>query len=150
MLGRLWRLIAVQLLATLLLLLLVVTIIGIPYAVRKFVDWQFAQQEVLFEDRSIRDALRGSSRVVHGHWWHTAVVAASFFVLGQIPGPLLGFALLFTTTPVATVNLFGSLISALLLPYVGVGRTLLYLDLEARRASDPAPATVKVAPAPTG
>jgi hypothetical protein len=147
-LGRLWRLIAVELLATLLVVLLLITIIGIPYAIRKFVDWQFAQQEVLFEDRSIRDALRGSSRIVHGHWWHTAVVAASFFVLGQIPGPLLGFALLFTTTPVASVNLFGSVVSALLLPYVGVGRTLLYLDLEARHVSDVAPAPLNLAPAP--
>jgi hypothetical protein len=147
-LGRLWRLIAVELLATLLVIVLVLTIIGIPYAIHKFVDWQFAQQEVLFEDRSIRDALRGSSRIVNGHWWHTAVVAASFFVLGQIPGPLLGFALLFTTTPVAGVNLFGSVVSALLLPYVGVGRTLLYLDLEARHVSDAAPAPLNLAPAP--
>jgi hypothetical protein len=148
--GRIWRLIAVQLLATFLVIVLLITIIGIPFAIRKFVDWQFAQQEVLFEDRSIREALRGSSRVVHGHWWHAALVAGTFFVLGQIPGPLLGFGLLFTTTPVTIVNLFGSVISALLVPYVGVGRTLLYLDLAARRASEAAPARLVVAPAPPG
>ena len=147
-LGRVWRLVAVQLLAAVLVILLLVTIIGIPFAIRKFVDWQFAQQEVLFEDRSIREALRGSSRAVRGHWWHTAAAAGTFWVLGQIPGPLLGFALLFTTTPITNVNLFGSVISALLLPYVGVGRTLLYLDLAARRLCVTAPAPMLIAPSP--
>ena len=32
-------------------------VIGIPYAIKKFVDWQFAQQEMLFEDPSMREAL---------------------------------------------------------------------------------------------
>jgi hypothetical protein len=149
-LGRLWRVVAVQLLATILVILLALTIIGIPFAIRKFVHWQFVQQEVLFEDRSIRDALRGSTRVVRGHWWHTAAVAATLWVLSQIPGPLLGFALLFTTLPVTTVNVVGAVVFAFVMPYVGVGRTLLYLDVCARRAA-PAPAPSAVAaPAPAG
>jgi hypothetical protein len=41
---------------------------------------------------------------------------------------------LFTATPITTVNLLGAVISAVFLPYVQVGRTLLYLDLEARKA----------------
>jgi len=147
-LGRLWRLIAVELLATILVFLMLITIIGIPFAIRKFVDWQLAQQEVLFEDRSIREALRGSTRLVRGHWWHTGVVAGAFWFLSQIPGPWLGFALLFTTVPISNVNLFGAVISALLLPYVVVGRTLLYLDLTARRAEEPLTAPVTLSPAP--
>jgi hypothetical protein len=132
-LRRLWRLIAVQLVATFLVILLSFTIIGIPCAIKKFVDWQFIQQEVLFEDRSVRDALRGSSGKVRKHWSHTAVVATTFWVLSQIPGPVLGLAFLFTTLPVTTVNLVGSAIFVLVIPYVGVGRTLLYLDLAARQ-----------------
>ncbi len=147
-LGRLWRLIAVQVLATVLVFLLALTIIGIPYAIRKWVDWQFGQQEILFEDRSIREALRGSTHMVRGHWWHTAAVTVTFWLLSEIPGPVLGFALLFTTVPVRTVDLFGSLVSAVLIPYVGVGRTLLYLDLAARRAGQPASVPAGLAPAP--
>ncbi len=135
-LRRIWRIIGVELLATILQFGLALTIIGIPYAIKKYVDWQFAQQEVLFEDRSMREALRGSSRAVHGHWWHTAAVAATFWLLGQVPGLVVGWALLFTTLPVTSVNLIGSVIFGLLFPYVGVGRTLLYLDLVAREASD--------------
>jgi hypothetical protein len=146
--GRLWGLIAVQLLATVLVFLIALTIIGIPYAIRKWVDWQFGQQEILFEDRSIREALRGSSRMVRGHWWHTAAVTVAFWLVSEIPGPVLGFALLFTTVPVTSVDLFGSAVSALLIPYVCVGRTLLYLDLAARRADEPAPVPTGLAPVP--
>jgi hypothetical protein len=141
---RLWRLIAVELVATFLVILLSITVIGIPYAMKKFVDWQFAPQEVLFEDHSIREALRGSTGKVGGHWWHTAVVAATFWALSQIPGPVLGLALLFTTLPVTTVNLLGSAIFVLVIPYVGVGRTLLYLDLAARKESEPVAARRQV------
>jgi hypothetical protein len=126
--------IAVELVATILVIALLVTIIGIPFAIRKFVDCQLVQQEVLFEDRSIREALRGSTRLVSGHWWHTAAVAGAFWVLSEIGGPFLLFVLLFTATPITTVNLLGAVISAVLLPYVQVGRTLLYLDLAARKA----------------
>jgi Vacuolar protein sorting-associated protein 62 len=145
---RLWRLIVVELVATVLVVLLMITIIGIPYGIKKFVDWQLAQQEVLFEDRSIREALRGSTHMVRGHWWHTGVVAATFWVLSQVPGPLLGFALLFTAIPVTSVDVFGSVIFALLIPYLGAGRTLLYLDLAARKETDAVTAKVAMTPAP--
>ncbi len=145
---RLWRLVAVELLATLLVVLLMITIIGIPYGLKKYVDWQFAQQEVLFEDRSIREALHRSTDRVRRHWWHTAAVAITFWVLAQIPGPVLGFALLFTTLPVTTVNLVGSAIFFLMIPYVGVGRTLLYLDLAARKETEAVAARPVIAPAP--
>jgi hypothetical protein len=138
------------LLATILVIALLVTIIGIPFAIRKFVDWQLAQQEVLFEDRAVRDALRSSTRLVRGHWWHTAAIAATVWVLAETAAPFALYALLFTTTPITTVNLIGALISAVLLPYVQIGRTLLYLDLSARHAPEDPPAGVNVAVTPAG
>ncbi len=135
--GRLWRVIAVQLLILILLIGLAATIIGIPFAVRKFVDWQFAQQEVMFESRSIRESLRGSTRIVRGHWWHAAAAVALLWLISQIPGPPLGFALLLTNVSPGMLNLIGSLVFMLLFSYVGVGRTLLYLDLAARERSEP-------------
>jgi hypothetical protein len=144
---RMWRLLAAQLLADVLVIALMVTIIGIPYGIKKFVDWQFVQQEVLFEDRSIREAMRASTKVVHGHWWHTGVVAGALWLLSQIPGPVVGFALLFTTIPVVWVNVVGSLVFALLTPFVQIGRTLLYFDCIARGSEQPTPAAMAAAPA---
>jgi hypothetical protein len=40
--------------------------------------------------------------------------------------------------PLFWTNVIGSLIFALLIPYVALGYTLLYLDLEARAETDPA------------
>ena len=51
--------------------LLALTVIGIPIAIWKYIDWQFVQQEILFKDKSIRDAFRGSTRTRPGHWWRT-------------------------------------------------------------------------------
>jgi hypothetical protein len=148
--GRLGRLIAVELAATLLVILLSITVIGIPYAIKKFVDWQFAQQEVLFEDRSIRGALRASTGKVRNNWWRTAIAATTLWLLSQIPGPVLGLAFLFTTLPVGTVNLFGSAIFVLLIPYVAVGRTLLYLGLAARNETRAVAAQTVITPAGMG
>ncbi len=58
---RLWRLIVAPLVATAGMLLLFVTVIGIPFAIRKLIDWTFLEQEILFEYRSLRRSFRASS-----------------------------------------------------------------------------------------
>ena len=129
-----WRVVGAQLLVILMLAVLAITVIGIPIAIWKFVDWQFVQQEILFEDRSVRDAFRHSSRTVRGRWWRTALVAAILYVIGVVTGPIIAVALVFTTLPPIWIDFIGSIIYALLLPYVVVGRTLLYFDVQAREA----------------
>jgi hypothetical protein len=133
-LARFRRVVAAQLLALLGLFLLAITVIGFPLAVWKYVSWLFVQQEVLFTDKSIREAFRGSSELVRGRWWHTVRVAAPLWLLSVAAGPMLGFALIFTDFPLIWINLLGSLVFALFIPYVTVGRTLLYFDLQARAA----------------
>ncbi len=133
-----WRVAFAPLLVTLAVTLIAATIIGIPIAVRKFVDWQFVQQEILFEDRSIREGMRESTRLVRGRWWRTVRVAGFLWLLSVVAGPVLGFALIFTTLSLPAINFVGAVVFALLIPYVASGRTLLYFDLGARRAAAPA------------
>jgi len=137
-LARFRRVVAAQLLALLGLFLLAITVIGFPFAVWKYVSWLFVQQEVLFTDKSIREAFRGSSELVRGRWWHTVRVAAPLWLLSVAAGPVLGFALIFTDFPLVWINLLGSLVFALFIPYVTVGRTLLYFDLQVRAEEEPA------------
>ncbi|HVY78903.1 MAG TPA: hypothetical protein VG898_10390 [Solirubrobacterales bacterium] len=138
MLRRFWRVVGGQLLAMLGVLALALTVIGIPFAIWKFIGWQFVQQEILFSDKKIRDALRGSSELVRGRWWRTVRVAGFFWLLSIASGPLLGFALIFTDLSLFWINVIGSVVFALLVPYVALGRTLLYFDLGARAATEPA------------
>ena len=77
------RAVLVQGLVVVIVVLLFITVVGIPFAIWKFVDWQFVQQEVIFENRSIRNALRGSARAVRGRWWHTAIVVALLFIIDR-------------------------------------------------------------------
>jgi hypothetical protein len=135
---RFRRVVGAQLLAILMLLLMALTIVGIPFAAWKYVGWLFVQQQILFEDRTVRQAFRGSSRVVRGRWWYTLRVAAFFWLISTIAGPILGFALIFTYLPLLLINAIGSLVFALFIPYVAIGQTLLYYDLEEQGEKAPA------------
>jgi hypothetical protein len=135
---RFWRVVGGQMLYVLGLYGLAMTIVGIPFAINKFVAWSFVKQEILFHDRNIRDALHGSANLVRGRWWHTVRFTLFLFLLTAVSGPILTFALIFTNLPLVWVDLLGSLIFALLIPYVALGETLLYLDLQARAEAEPA------------
>jgi len=137
MLHRFWRVAGGSLLPPLAALALFVTVIGIPYAIYKIVCWQFVQQEILIEDKGIRDAFRGSSDRVRGRWWHTVRALGFFWLLSIAAGPILGFTLIFTNLSLLWINVIGSVVFALLVPYVALGRTLLYFDLGARAKEAP-------------
>lgn len=136
-LARFWRVVFAQLLATLATTLMLLSVIGAPFAVWKYVSWLFVQQEVLFTDKSIREAFRGSSELVRGRWWHTVRVAGVLWLLSVAAGPLLGFALIFTGFPLFWINVLGSVVFALFIPYVAIGQTLLYFDLQVRAEEEP-------------
>ncbi|MEZ5076856.1 MAG: hypothetical protein R2725_05380 [Solirubrobacterales bacterium] len=136
---RFWRVVGADLLAKIGVILLTLTVIGIPFAIWKYVSWTFVQQEVLFTDKSFREAFRGSSKLVRGRWWHTVWVAGFLGVIAVVAGPVLTLGLIFTALPLTWINLLGSLIFALMIPYAGVGRTLLYFDLQVRASEEPEP-----------
>jgi hypothetical protein len=136
--ARFRRVVVAQLLATLGVILLALTIVGIPWAIRNLVSWAFVQQEGLFTDKSLRESFRGSADLVRGRWWHAVRPIVFFSVVTAVAGPVLTFALIFTPLPFFWINLLGAMIFALLIPYVTVGKTLLYFDLQARAQAEPA------------
>jgi hypothetical protein len=135
---RFWRVVAALLLATLGILLMSITIVGIPFAIWKLVGWSFVGQEVLFTDKSLRESFRGSSELVRGRWWHAVRVVVFLVALLFVTGPVFTLALIFTPLPFLVINLLGALIFSLLIPYVAIGQTLLYFDLQARAEAEPA------------
>lgn len=139
---RMWqrfrRVVGAQLLASLGLFAMAVTIVGLPFAAWKYVGWLFLQQQILFEDKPLREAFRGSSELVRGRWWYTLRVAAVFWLIGLVTGPVLGFALIFADISLILINVIGALVFALLVPYIAIGRTLLYFDLQVEAEGAPA------------
>ncbi|MBN8867863.1 MAG: hypothetical protein J0H98_09945 [Solirubrobacterales bacterium] len=137
---RFWRVVIAKLLAMGGITLLTITVIGLPFAARFLVSWNFVQQEVIFTDKSIRDSFRGSSDLVRGHWWRAVRTIVPLLLLLTITGPMLGLVLIFTPLPLLLVNLIGSLVYALTIPFATAGATLLYFDLQARqRAGEAVP-----------
>jgi hypothetical protein len=132
MLQRFRRVVLGQILNSILVLLIALTIIGIPFAIWKYVQWQFVQQEIMFKDTGMRAAFHDSTRLVRGNWWRTVRVAALLWLISVATGPILGFALIFTPLPLVWANIVGTIVFALLVPYVAIGRTLLFWDLSAR------------------
>jgi hypothetical protein len=132
-----WRVVGGQLLFVLATVGLAITVIGLPVAVYKYVAWSFVKQQIVFEDRGIREAFHASSDLVRGRWWHTVRVAGFLFGVSVVVGPVLSFALIFTALPLIWINFFGSVIFALLIPYVALGETLLYFDLQERAETEP-------------
>jgi hypothetical protein len=135
---RFWRVVGAQLLATLGVLLLALTVVGIPFAIWKLVGWSFVQQEVLFTDKGFRESFRASSELVRGRWFRTARVILIFYVISVAAGPMLSFALIFTALPLIWINVVGSLVFALLIPFVAMGETFLYFDLGVSEEEEPA------------
>jgi hypothetical protein len=135
--ARFWRVVGAQLLATLGVLLLALTVIGLPFALWKLVGWAFVQEEVIFTDKSVRESFRDSSELVRGRWFRTARVILIFYVIGVATGPILSFALIFTALPLFWINVIGSLVFALLIPFTALGGTFLYFDLSVREETEP-------------
>ena len=135
---RFRRVVIAQILAILGVAAMALTVIGLPFAIWKLVGWSFVQQEVLYTDKSIRGSFRGSSDLVRGRWWHALRTVAVLQVVGVATGPALVIFLIFTPFPLFLVNLLSSIVFALVVPYVTVGKTLLYFDLQQRAKGEPA------------
>jgi hypothetical protein len=135
--ARFWRVVGAQLLATLGVLVMALSVIGLPFAIWKLVGWAFVQQEVIFTDKGFRESFRASSELVRGRWFRAARVIVIFYVIGIAAGPILTFALIFTALPLLWINLIGALVFALLIPFTALGGTFLYLDLSVREEEEP-------------
>ena len=118
---------------------LIITVVGIPWAFRQLIRYQFVAQVVVLEDRRGKDALRRSSELSRGRWWHTAAVIALVTLLVFVVGSVAGLLLLIVLSGVP-LWLFSALVtvaSALLVPFVAITYVLLYGDARAEHAGAP-------------
>ena len=112
---------------------LYLTVIGIPWAIHRLVRYQFTAQAVMLEGSGGTAPLRGSSNLVRGRWWHTAVFVAGVGVVlggfGLVVGLLM--LVLFTGLPLWSLALIMTLTNVLVMPLGAIAFTLLYGDAAA-------------------
>ena len=131
--------------------LVVLIIIAVWLLAPALLGWAFTSQEVCVDGYSALDVLRKSKSVVKGNWWRSAILLVTLYVIAIAIGPIIGFVLLFTTSlDPQVIDLIGSGIYVLLLPFVAIAATLLFFDLQERRkrAADRAAEVAISAPSP--
>ncbi len=120
---------------------LLVSVIGAPVGIWLLVRFQLMPHAVVLEGRSGTDALRRSSELVRGRWWHTAIVAGLFNLLVAGSGLVVGLLLLVVAAglPLWLFSALITLVYALIVPLAAVGMTLLYGDAVAEERDDARP-----------
>ncbi|MGB3328891.1 MAG: hypothetical protein WBA46_08050 [Thermomicrobiales bacterium] len=113
--------------ASLIVVVLALTVIGIPVAIWLLIRWLFIPQAVILDGRRGDAARDGSARTVDGHWRETALKAVLLTVIGAAPGAIVGLVMLvFAGSSVQATNVVSSLIYAVALPFSLIGLTILY------------------------
>jgi hypothetical protein len=119
--------------AAIVVVLLDLTVIGIPVSVWLLVRWSLLAQVVVLEEDLATGLLRRSASLVRGHWLKVATITVVTTGIGLLSGPLFGVILLFVTSAsFDIVNLAASLVYSVALPFAAIATTYLYYDLKVR------------------
>ena len=114
---------------------LAITIVGIPWAIRQLVRYQFLPQVVVLEGGDGRSALARSSELVRGRWWYIAGMLTMFNLLIGAVVVVISLLVLIVISglPFWVYTGVVALIQAFVVPFAAVAQTLLYGDsVEAR------------------
>jgi hypothetical protein len=112
---------------------LTLTIVGIPLAILYLTRTAVAVPVCVIETLGARRSIRRSSELVAGNGGRVLVLAGLVVLVVLLTGPLLGATLLLGAdlSPLLA-NVLGALVTAGLMPLVGIVLTLLFLDLRSR------------------
>lgn len=132
--DRFWTLAGAMLRALFHVLVLIITIIGIPWAIQRMVRWLFIEQAVILDQTNARAALAYSADAVLGSWWRTLGISIVLWLIVAVPASII--SLLFVLAPVVVTATASAAVNAVLLPFTVTAMTMLYLDLKTRKESD--------------
>ena len=116
--------------AAVFVVVLAITVVGIPIAVWLVVRWQFLGQVTMLEGIAGRPARARSAALVRTRWWHTAVVTVIVLAIVHVVGIAVGLVLLiaFTGLPLWALTAIVVLCDLLIMPFGALVMTYLYGD----------------------
>ena len=125
--GRFGAMLGASILSVVAVLLMAITIIGIPFAIFFTVRWLFVMQTASLQRCNPPSALARSSELVQDNWWRVFGILLLIGILSAIVNGILSAAL-------GQIPYAGSVVAAVLLaPVMIIAQTLLYHDLRVRR-----------------
>lgn len=129
---------------------IVLLVPAIWWLLRAVVAWAFTSQEVYIDRRSPLYVVRRSTKLVKGNWWRSAILLVVLYLVAVASGPIVGFVVLFATPlDPRLLDYIGSAVYVAVFPFVAIATTLLFFDLEQRRAAAVGPLP-EVATSPPG
>ncbi len=124
-----------NLLNTLIVILLSLTIVGFPFAVYRGVQWAYSSHAVILDGATPRTARRVSRNVVKGDWLRTLGMGVLVTYVAGLPGPLIGLILILTNmASLLTAGIISSLIFAIAYPITIIASTLYYIHRKGQKA----------------
>lgn len=127
------------------------TVVLLPVAIYKGVQWLYTPHAVMIQGASWRGARHVSRRAVKGHWWRTLGFGASIVLFSGVPGPLVGVALLvLVDASMDVANLASTVVYLVAYPIAVIASTLYYLTISglAPKVAEPAEAAALSAGTP--
>jgi hypothetical protein len=120
-------------------LLLTTSAFLLPVALWIGVRWCLLAPAVELEGLRGIAALRRSGALVRGRWIRVASLVGLSALLALASGPLLGVALIFTTSaPFVLLNIVAGVVYTLAFPFVGLVTAYVYFDARVHEALEPA------------
>ena len=114
--------------------LLASSIFLIPVAIWLAGRWALIAPVIELEGRGALGGLRGSGRLVRGHWLKVATLIVVGGALALVAGPLAGALLILVTgAPFWLVNVISGVIYAVTMPFVAITSVYVYFDARVRR-----------------
>ncbi len=111
---------------------LVISVVGLPWAVLRAMQWGFFGQAIVIDGVTAPpDAAAVSAEVVRGQWWNAGSTLLMLAMLVAVAPPLIGVALMVKSDwPLSWITTLSGLLTAAVLPYAVIGTTLLYRQLD--------------------
>ena len=101
-----------------------------------FIRTSLFAQACMLENETAVGSLRASARVTRRHWWRTFGITTLINVIAVLAGPLRGvLILLLTSRSLTFIDVTGSIVYTMVVPYAAIALTLYYFDLHIRRGS---------------
>jgi hypothetical protein len=115
--------------------LLAMTVVGLPWAIKRGIKWAFIVQSIIVDGQPGEPSLKYSEALVQGRWWNTfgRLLTAGLILL--LPAVILS-----SLVQLAIPGVIGVILSHatdfLTLPYGMITTTLIFFDLKLRKARE--------------
>ncbi len=118
------------------LMLMSITIVLIPLAVYRQIQWSYTPHAILIDGAGVRSARHVSRNIIKGDWFRTLGMAVLVTLVTGIPGPIIGLVLiLLNAVPLEVAGYISSLVFAISYPIAIIASTLYYLRRKEQHAA---------------